>query len=172
MTLPLTFDTAAIWQTILRRTLIGLGIIAASLVVVAILGKVAAAVQLTLVMLLAFFIARRVRGFPMGAAGTISAAEVTTHPVSSFGIALAVPVGHFPLSAFRSIVVEEGMIFHAASDDPRFGRVYLVGDGATPRIHVFTGKVDAARQFANELSGLIGISLAKSLLGPRESCRR
>ena len=74
-------------------------------------------------------------------------------------MALAVPVGGFPLAAFRSIVVEERIALHT-SGDPRFGDVYLVGDGATPRILVFTGRVNAARGFASELSGLIGVGLA------------
>jgi hypothetical protein len=154
LTLPLEFDSAATWRTIVRGALIGFAILALLLLIAAIAGKLAVAVQLMLAMLVTFVIARRVRGFPMGAAGTISATEVTTYPESVFGIALAVPVGRFPLSAFRSIVVEERMAINATSVHP-YGDVYLVGNGATPRIHVFSGKVDPARAFASELSALM-----------------
>ena len=93
----------------------------------------------------------------MGAAGTISATEVTSHPVKVFGIRLATPVGQYPVSEFRSIVIDERMMMNTTSGDPRVGDVYLVGEGATPRIQVFGGKRDAARTFAQDLSRLIGI---------------
>jgi hypothetical protein len=159
VTLPLHFDTAAVWRTIVRGALVGVAVIAGAALVAAIDGKLAAAAQLSLTLLVCAFVARRVKGVPMGAIGTITATAVTTEPATAFGIRLAVPVGRFPLARFRSILVEERTVLTSTSGDPRVGRVYLVGDGDLPRIHVFVGKVDDARRFASDLCGLLGIGM-------------
>jgi hypothetical protein len=121
-----------------RGALVGAAFLAGLILIAAILGKVAATAQLTLGMVVALVIARRIRGFPMGAAGTISATKVTTHSVGVFGVALAVPMGRYPLSAFQSIVVEDRMVMHPSGGDPLYAEVYLVGgwsDAENSHIH-------------------------------------
>jgi hypothetical protein len=76
---------AAVWQRIVKNVLRAAGVLVLLIVVAVATGKVAGAIALTFVLAIVGYLANRVRGFPIGAIGRLTATEVETYPVMSSG---------------------------------------------------------------------------------------
>lgn len=159
-TLPLEFDTTAVWQGIVRNVQLGLAGLAAMIPLALVFGNVRGAVGLAVILLVAFVLVRRVRGVSMGAVGTLTAKDVTTRPVKVLWYSLPVPAGRFPIDQFQSIAVVE--YTPQPGRVTRFmGSVELAGRPGTPNVRVAYQPIDSAVQFAQELAQLLELPFAR-----------
>jgi hypothetical protein len=153
---------AAVWQRIVKNVLRAAGVLVLLIVVAVATGKVAGAIALTFVLAIVGYLANRVRGFPIGAIGRLTATEVETYPVHVFRLPLAVPVGRFPMNRFQAINVVEHIIMpRTASIGTNTGRVILVGKPGTPNIQFAAAAIDAAWEIGRELGALINLDVKR-----------
>jgi len=172
MNLPLDFDTAEPWQTIVKIALAVAAVYAIAVVGLFVKGDFLGGGFLLVFGLAFSAVLRRVRRVSMGAVGRLTASAVTVHPVRVWGFSLNVPSGEFPLSEFEAVALVERVVvlptWRALGDT---GTVQLMGRPGTPNIDVMTGDIDAARPFAEELSAALNLEL-KSLTAPGQTIRR
>ena len=154
VTLPLEFDTTATWQRIVRNVQLGGAALAALILIALITGNAPGAIGLAAVSLVAYWLVRRTRGFPMGAVGTLTAAEVTVRPVKVLWYSLPVPAGRFPIDRFQSVaVVDYGQMARRAGG--LLSSVELTGRPGTPDIRVAYLPEQSAAQFAEDLTSIV-----------------
>src|SRR5262249_5384005 len=107
ITLPYAFDTTTTWQRIVKIMFAVAGVLLLAIIGGLLSGKFGGAVGLSIAIAILWVVVRRVRGFPMGAAGTLTQSEVETCPVRVLWYSLPVPVGRFSIDRFDSIGVIE-----------------------------------------------------------------
>jgi hypothetical protein len=161
--LPYEFDTATRWrrvQTLAFGSVAGIAVLA---VLAALMGKQAAALQLTLCLGVAAVIARKLRGWrAFGAIGTLSRTEVVTRPVNVYGIPMRVPVGVFPLAAFQGLRIERRLAKYRGQLRD-LASVFLVGRGEVPEVQIFEGAAADGLQLATSLASELSLSLVETV---------
>lgn len=159
MTLPLEFDTTREWRPIVKAVLWFVGAAVVLIAGALAAGKYGGAAGLALALLIVWWIARRVAGgFPLGAAGTLTADAVETRAVRVLWYRLPVPVGRFPVDSFASVSVVEYVILPTYTSGGRNkGVVTLVGKPGTPDIPVVSATIDEAMSAGHELGSLLGL---------------
>jgi len=160
--LPYAFDTTAVWQRIVKIVLTIGGVLLLSVVGGLATGKFGGAIGLAIAAAILFWLVRRVRGFPMGAAGTLTETGIATRPVRVWWYSLPVPVGQYPIDRFESIRVVERVIMPQPGNSGRnTGSVQLVGKGGTPDIEVAFQDIDSAIVIAQDLGTLLHLPVAR-----------
>src|SRR5206468_7758280 len=153
MNLPLDFDTAEPWQTIVKIALAVAAVYAIAVVGLFVKGNFLGGGFLLLFGLAFYAVLRRARRVSMGAAGRLTASAVTVHPVRVWGFSLNVPSGEFPLSRFEAVALVERVVvlptWRAFGDT---GTERLMGRSGTPTIDFMTGDIDGASPFSWEFS--------------------
>jgi membrane-associated protease RseP (regulator of RpoE activity) len=161
--LPYAFDTASEWQRIAKIAFGLLAMFAILALVAALLGKIAAAMQLTLVLAVAAVIAWKLRGIAaFGASGTLSRTQVVTHPVSVYGIPMRVPVGTFPITAFQGLRIERRLSSPRTAPMRELADVFLVSKGDAPDIQIYAGDADEGLRLAAAMADQLSLSLVET----------
>src|ERR1043166_8664333 len=95
VSLPYDFDTTQPWQRIVKIVFAGAAVLLASTGLALATSNYAGAAGLGLCLAVGWLVVRRARGFPMGAAGRLTANGVEVRGVRVLWYDLPVPVGHF-----------------------------------------------------------------------------
>jgi hypothetical protein len=158
--LPYAFDTASEWRRIASIAFVLLASLAILAVLAGLMGNIAAAVQLALVLSVAAVIAWKLRGIAsFGAIGTLSRTEVTARPVSVCGISMRVPVGTFPITAFQGLRVERRLSSGRTTPMRELANVFLASKGEAPDIQIYTGDADEGLRVAAALAQQLALSV-------------
>jgi len=154
VSLPYNFDTCNIWQSILRKGIWGVVVIAAGIVYSLALRHFAAVVQLSLCAALLLWFGRVFFKHSDGAIGTITQEGVVVHAGELYGHRLPGPSGKFALRQFKSVCVEH-VAAPTNADYPGMPRqrVYLMGDAETPSILI--ARADSRSQVGQEIAGVL-----------------
>ena len=172
MNLPLDFDTAEPWQTIVKIALAVAAVYAIAVVGLFVKGDFLGGGFLLVFGLAFSAVLRRVRRVSMGAVGRLTASAVTVHPVRVWGFSLNVPSGEFSLNRFEAVaLVERVVVVRRWTASGNTGAVELMGRPGTPNIEVMMSDIDAARPFAEELSAALNLEL-KAVAAPGQTIRR
>jgi hypothetical protein len=161
--LPYTFDTASVWRRIASIAFALLASVAILAVLAALAGNIAAAVQLALVLSIAAVFAWKLRGIAsFGAVGTLSRTEVTARPVSVYGISMRVPVGTFPMTAFRGLRVERRLSSGRTTPMRDLANVFLASKDEAPDIQIYAGDADEGLRLAAALAQQLALSVVET----------
>jgi hypothetical protein len=161
--LPYTFDTASVWRRIASIAFALLASVAILAVLAALAGNIAAAVQLALVLSIAAVFAWKLRGIAsFGAVGTLSRTEVTARPVSVYGISMRVPVGTFPMTAFRGLRLERRLSSGRTTPMRDLANVFLASKGEAPDIEIYAGDADEGLRLAAALAQQLALSVVET----------
>jgi len=173
MNLPLNFDTAEPWQTIVKIALMIAAVYTIAVISLFLKGNLLGGSLLVLFGLAFYAMLRRARRISMGAKGRLTRDGVTVHPVRVWGFSLNVPSGQFALDRFAAVgVVERIMIgLPNRTSQSDSGTVQLMGRPGTPNIEVMIGDIEAAQAFAEELSAALNLEL-KDVPVPGQTIRR
>ena len=173
MNLPLNFDTAEPWQTIVKIALMIAAVYTIAVISLFLKGNLLGGSLLVLFGLAFYAMLRRARRISMGAKGRLTRDGVTVHPVRVWGFSLNMPSGEFALDRFAAVGVVEriliGLPNRTSQSDS--GTVQLMGRPGTPDIEVMIGDIDAAQAFAEELSAALNLEL-KDVPVPGQTIRR
>ena len=156
--LPYEFDSSALWRRIVKIVFTLAGLLLLATVACLASGRFGGATGLAIAFAILCLIVRRVRDFPMGAAGRLNATDVETREVKVLWYSLPVPVGRFSIDRFQSIAVVEHVVMpRATGSGTNTGRVLLVGKAGTPDIAVAFTDIDQAIEIARELGNVLGL---------------
>jgi hypothetical protein len=156
ITLPYRFDTSERWQRLVKMLFAFQGFLMLALAGGIASGKFGGTIGIALALGILAWIARRVRNFPMGAAGILTSTDVETRQVKVLWYSLPMPVGKFLLDHFHSIaVVEHVYVSQSGGGARNTGSVRLVGKAGTPDIEVAFDAIDKAIEVARELANLL-----------------
>ena len=173
MNLPLNFDTAEPWQTIVKIALMIAAVYTIAVISLFLKGNLLGGSLLVLFGLAFYAMLRRARRISMGAKGRLTRDGVTVHPVRVWGFSLNMPSGEFALDCFAAVGVVEriliGLPNRTSQSDS--GTVQLMGRPGTPNIEVMIGDIEAAQAFAEELSAALNLEL-KDVPVPGQTIRR
>ncbi|PYO90624.1 MAG: hypothetical protein DMD66_01940 [Gemmatimonadetes bacterium] len=173
MNLPLNFDTAEPWQTIVKIALMIAAVYTIAVISLFLKGNLLGGSLLVLFGLAFYAMLRRARRISMGAKGRLTRDGVTVHPVRVWGFSLNMPSGEFALDRFAAVGVVEriliGLPNRTSQSDS--GTVQLMGRPGTPNIEVMIGDIEAAQAFAEELSAALNLEL-KDVPVPGQTIRR
>ena len=172
MNLPLDFDSAERWTRIVKLAVTIAAVYAIAVVGLFIKGNFLGGAVLLVFGLAFYAVLRRARRISMGAAGRLTAAGVTVHPVRVWGFSLNVPSGEFSLDRFSAVGLAERIVVMRSASLPRdIGIVQLVGRPGTPNIEVMSDDIDTATAFAEELSAALKLEVT-SVPVPGQTIRR
>jgi len=164
ISLPYEFHTASTWRRIGRIALGLLALVVVLPLVALAIGKPAAALQLTLVLAIALFVAFRLRGIAsFGAVGTVTAAEVVARPMRVWGIPMRVSAGRFPIAGFHAIRLVRRLVSPRGGPVRDVGDVQLLGRDGIPDIDVFSGPVHDARAAAADFCALLELEFVEGV---------
>src|SRR5438477_5433443 len=173
MNLPLNFDTAEPWQTIVKIALMIAAVYTIAVISLFLKGNLLGGSLLVLFGLAFYAMLRRARRISMGAKGRLTRDGVTVHPVRVWGFSLNMPSGEFALDRFAAVGVVEriliGLPNRTSQSDS--GTVQLMGRPGTPNFEVMIGDIEAAQAFAEELSAALNLEL-KDVPVPGQTIRR
>lgn len=157
ITLPYNFDTSTLWGNILKGGILLTMFLGVCLLASLLTGHFVAALQLTIVGSLLLIGVRMAAKLEVGSIGTITRDSVNVHRGTLYGRSLPGPSGTYAISRFKAVATE--LVSSSPSQDIPGGKqrqwIYLVGDGATPRILV--GDEDCDSQLGQELSILLNL---------------
>jgi hypothetical protein len=168
LSLPYDFDTARSWEKIIKIFLIVSGIYVAMVLGLLVEARFVAA---GVTFLFGVALWRMLRAVPrrigMGARGRLSATDVSTRAVKVWSYSLSVPVGQFPIGGFGEIAVVERVVVTRPTTGSYgdIGSVRLVGRNGTPDVEIIVAAIDAANEFARELSARLKLPL-RALAAP------
>lgn len=150
ITLPYNFNTAAVWEGILKKGSWLLAVIVVGIVYSLLLRRFASVFGLIVIAAMIMWFGRLFFGHSSGSIGTLTRDAVVVRPGEMYGYRLPGPSGEFALRRFKSVRIEY-FLPPRANTTPRSGyRVYLVGDAETPSI-LIARAADIGREIAGVL---------------------
>lgn len=150
ITLPYNFNTAAVWEGLLKKGSWLLAVIAVGVVYSLVLRHFTAVVGLIVIAAMLLFIARIFFARSDGSIGTLTRDAVVVHPGEIYGRCLPGPSGEFALPRFKSVRIDRFLNSNSNSNIGLGYRVYLVGDSETPTI-LIARAADVGREIATIL---------------------